>query len=275
MTKFLGFDQPLRIPSLPQEKKSIQPWVNELYEAAAEKVIQEVTAAMKDGKNAGTYLGNLIEYGTPHPIFKNRFDAVFSAEARKKIRYVVQESASASEVAGRKIKRGIFIVDDDELYQKLHHVFSPGSSPSHGVYITGSGFSYLPGWRETGVLIMKNQSDAIDHEIRHSIDPHENTFAKREGYHQLLAELFAEYHHLVVQEKDWMELAKFVANEGYYEEFTHGKYKSERPINLEAWWKLVGSMVRHARDLSKKYTHVEVQRMILTAKTNEEFLAKK
>lgn len=245
-----------------------EPWLVQYRERAYDGVLEEFNKSIEAGVPAGTHLYQVLEYGMIDSPFKRRFQKILSEKDFENIHFAAVTSFTASEIAGKKITRGVFLVSDDEVYKKLEKVFGESEGDTHGVVIRGQLFNDLPHYRDVGIILSKDNDKVIGHEVRHTIDPHlvGNDHTERKGNDRILEEAFAEYQNLVVAKKDWQG----------YEAFLHlyrESYAKDEPAPDEQSWKeMVHEIAVKAKSLHQKYGAIEVQRRMLQSKTIEAFL---
>ena len=244
-----------------------EPWFDSEREKSYAGVLQEFHAIKESGYSDGKGLYMTIEHGMD-PRFKSKLNRHLQESDFESIHMAEVTSRTASEVAGTEIKRGVFIVDDGEVYQKLEKVFFSEGGTTHGVVIPGRAFSELPHFRDVGIILAKNDDALISHEVRHTIDPHlSGSQHERTGNDRILAEAFAEYQNIIVAQGDWQAYRKFLDNYlGLYDK------KEGLKTKKEDWDKIADSVVEKVKALRSKHNDIETQRLILKSRNVAEFL---
>lgn len=243
-------------------------WLDEEKEAVYGRIMEDIEEKLDSGMTHADYLKSLIGgFGEVYLPYKRKFEATITPEEEQHIHIRFVTGKSVAEVAGKRITRPIFIVDDATVYKKVATIFSQvPDDDSHGITVTGK-FLGTPDWRQVNLVISRKNERTIGHELRHMIDPN---FEVRKGYNRILDELFAYYFEYVVQnDGKWNELAGKVAAKTYYDRYSE---QAPNKLEFEEWKALVIGVVRKERDLSAKYNHLAVQRMIVKTAGVNEFL---
>lgn len=251
-----------------ESAEKVEPWVDLKREAAYEEQILGGEQRSIRWKGDAEYLHDVLWFGMSMKDreIRIKFESKLKKEDFKYIKGKVVTSDSASRVTGKEIKRFVFIVEDDQVYDKLVSVF--GVENSHGVFIPGSMFDYMPPWHETGALFSRNDAAVLDHEIRHSVDPYMGESTQRAGADRILEELFADWQRKISDEKnDWIGMEKFLLL--YFEDHM-GKNSS---MSDKQYAVLVRSVINKAKALQRVYGDVEIQRKLVQCKKISDFMA--
>ncbi len=232
------------------------------------RILKEMQGALEKGDSAGKYLHKVFEFGMRNHAWKKKMEELLTDEDFQAIQCMEITSASASEVANQPIRRAVFVIADPAVYAKMEQVFGTEPGDTHGVHIPGGAFGQLPGWRETGVTLVKDRPATMTHEIRHSIDPNFSQLEQRKGYDRLLEEMFAEYQTKIVEGDDWQKYERFFVP--YYEQYSAD---AEEWMSSTEWAQLISAAVNALKRLRAEHGDIETQRKMVQCKTIAEFLA--
>lgn len=166
----------------------------------------------------------------------------------KNLSYQEVVSASASEVAGIKITRSVFIFEDVKSFQNFYGAID-GMEESHWDKISARGFVTafdinMPDGKSERVslIVAPRGNDEISHEVRHTIDPY---LDERKGYDRVLCEFFAYYTQILEAAyrnnrlgRIWNDLnaSAWGAESSYYSEYSKD---TENPISFKEYGALV------------------------------------
>ncbi len=256
------------IYNVPELKQEGEPWLDLEKEKAYEDLLSGIDSIeMAGGKKA----------------IQEAFIKVFNAYDLKteeigSLEYVKVESVSASEVAGKKIIRPIFIFFDISEFQELSKkIRGDAGMSSRGMVIAGSNFPEDSLLHKTGLIIATSGINFISHEIRHTIDPN---LEKRVGEDIILNELFGYYQKTIIEadlkkyahiknpeDGPWNTLTQEVGQDIYY-----NKAKKNTKLSFEQYKDKAKEAVNALRLVVQKRGHIEAQRAILQSKTLEELM---
>lgn len=260
------------------ENGPIEHWVNRRCEEGYDRLRQAMEEMKKISGDQGSkeFILHVIGHGRE-----------VSRELLRNARVEECHSPSASRIAGTKIERPVLLFDSTEDYQAFYAAFtSQGGRTREPASITSRGFMadvdmILEDGTEIkiGIIVSSPDDTTIGHEIRHTIDPYT---AEREGYDQMISELFAYYHDEVALsergERRWNDLTARVWGgvDGYYKAFSDG---ADGEVSYGEYGTLVRRAVEAIRTIEGGFSHMEpaerhvyVQRMLVQTQTLEELL---
>lgn len=255
----------------------LESWMDEEREAGYGKQVGLFRKSMQRNESAGRRLLTVLAVSiskigektgehedSPDPrtlharIIKEDLVQSFSEEElARQFSFAIHEFTSAQLVAGRIIQRPIF-VHSEAMNEKLQKFIA---TEGIGFFMSGSFFPGVPLWQDTGIIVSTDKPEAIDHEMRHSIEPFLRT-----GYDRLLSELFAYYDFYI----NSPGIVNMVGSENYYENYSA---QASQRISQEEWSVLVRKCVDKARKLRVQFGDIRTQRMIICAKTVKDFLS--
>lgn len=265
-------------PSNPEKQKNeygeTQPWLNQEREQAYTDIQREIEAAVDSGMKDSEYLMNVVnEYFdfTPSSYgLKIRLQTALTPERLEHVGVRFVTSPSLSELAGQKITRPVFVVDDPKVFGALEYAFDLEPGRAHGLHIRGENLTRHPAWSKVGILLSLFMDRTILHEMRHSVDP-VVLEPGRTGYNSLLGELFAFYGEKIKPgSEDWAGLEALVGDERY---FASCSAHSRKKISAEEWQNLVHRAIEQLKSLREVHGDLDAQRILVQAKTVDEFLA--
>ncbi len=258
-------------PEIEAGEEHPQEWLNMRRERAYAAVTDEIRTNMERGRSAGDLLASVVRNGThyTHLGTVERFKSL-SPQELDTIRCYDVHSVYASQVAGTKITRPMFVIEDAATYRKLESTYGLTEGTSDGVALPDIVFNDLPNWRDISVVLSRNNDRAIRHEIQHSIDPN---LSKRKGYDRIVGELFA----YVAGDRDknvinWAGVERGVLSSSY-----HGKYSGQVPeqqqYSYDEWKTKVAEALAKVKEMVDGMGELRAMRRLATVKTLDELLS--
>jgi hypothetical protein len=258
--------------------ENIQPWVNRAKIAADSRIISEFAAKEKQGINSAQYLHEILGF-IHNDRYKTLFQEAINESDEKNIEFHPFSSLEISEIAGTPIVQPMFLISNDDLYNKIDRIFFPPGSENaptenHGFW-TDMSLSSHPDWQKSALLIAKKSDITTQlHEARHGIDPFTGTI-KRHNIDRSVGEMFAHYSEDILHglhgEKNWDHYYSHIVQPGYYKAYT-GITVNKNPIQSGSWKQLVSDGIATLNSYSKKYGHLETQRKLVQCRTLNEVL---
>lgn len=288
---FSSLRENLKNRPIPQEntkeagEKGPESWLNMRKEAAYQKQLENFGEILKTKGEEGVR-ATFLDYVNAALAKEKR--APLSPDFVKGITYHEVTSDSASEVAGAKITRPVFIFDTTRNFKQFYGALSGQEEPhwdqiSTRGFVASFGVQMPDGQVESISMIVAGPEDLhISHEVRHTVDPY---LHERKGYDNLLCELFAYYQdslqsphaegkaRTISPEKMWQDFAVNVAGIRESDYYTDNTSDAKNPISFDQYRQLVSRAVEKVRELSGKHGDVEAQKRIVKSRTLEEFFA--
>ncbi|MFH2062547.1 MAG: hypothetical protein ABIJ46_00125 [bacterium] len=249
-----------------EKAEGVQPWLN----LEREKSFEVLRAAFRGLEGSGSreqrerkfrewfldFINAALEAGDREPLEPADVSSVFLGEFR---------SASASEIAGTDIIRSVVCFEDILQYQRLAaRMDGRCVADDGGTFIPGKAFSDDHIMHQIGLIISAADDYFIQHEIRHSIDPHLDS---RSGEGLVLTEAFALYRQVIVEsdstEKELFgALARVLKN--YYDDYLD---ESDLPMSQSEFDLVCEKVVETLRQSRQKHGDLETQRMLAQSRT--------
>ena len=268
------------IPEGDNKKEEPQPWLDMNREESYDKV-NMMFADIQDGLTDYGIQNWLRELANQH-IGEDAINKIKSEEVES-LKYLNFTSESASQVAGKEIKRPVLLFSNIGEYQNFSiKLRGESSAASRGMNIPGSVFSQGD-LQKTGLIIATDNKEFINHEIFHSIDPNSE---KRQGYDRILNEMFAYYQQIIVEANSkhyshlanpedgpWGTLSRTI-DESYINNYLEDFKDINARLSKEELDKLMKEIVSAIRLVYEKKGHLEAQRTIAKSNTIEELFNK-
>lgn len=277
---WLPKSEPIEDPSFIEEEANGEPWINKERERSYARVNEEIREATEiRGQSGGDYLYELIVNNAKDQKYRKQCKELFNDQIRQGIEVRIVTSDSLAKIAGRPIRRPVFVIKDPSVYQTLEAIFDHKPGTSHGLHFPPGVFPDDENWSKIGMILAHDNTSTIDHEVRHSADPFTTKdLNTRRGYNKLLAELFAEYTEVVStsigsneETTAWRGVERLVGLRSYYKNFS--KYvKEENRLSFEEWQELVEDCVGQMKVLCAQRGSVKAQKILAQCETVEQFL---
>ena len=258
-------------PDIKNQENQPEAWLDMEREQTYKQLINDITTSHEKGKTGGEYLAELVkkhilDYGT-----KVRFDNWLKPKDHDRVHFYILTSTSLNEVAGTRIERPLFIVDDEKLYQNIRAMFgSSNQDKTHGAVLPPGFFDNNTKWSEVGLIIVKNRETTAIHEVRHTVDPNVN---KRTGYNRVISEIFAYYkeHVLDKEEPEWDEVISRVGHKLYHKNYS-SNLDDDSKLTHEEFNNKIRKVIMAISKMKEKYGDLETQRKLAQSTSLEQLL---
>jgi len=249
-------------PEEPQE------WIDHQREGTYEQIAEEVRKWLSEGRTPSEYLASLAS-GMADSQSRGRLSKLLEIVRPEAIEIMLITSDSASAVAGKTIERPVFVVTDQEAYEKLEGIFGVRPGSTHGLHFASTVFKKNSLWGRVGTIICTDNPTTQGHEIRHSIDPLiGGQMMDRKGENRMLSELFAFYPEYVREDvQDWEGILNRV------ESYAVEHIDSEDEKKIETYSKRLVDAVKKIKSLYEKFGSLKTQRILVQCKTIDQLLA--
>lgn len=245
-----------------------KPWLNLGKIEADKHIAAEFQESRRLGFTPARFLHTILtDMGDGS--FRGMFREAVTPSNESSIEYYTFTDPTISKVAGTQVRQPIFVVTDDEVYDKLASFFLGPKMKSHGLRIPMT-TSIHPDWQQTSLLLAKDNTEVQSHEARHGIDPHIN--GVRKSLDRSIGELFAYYtEHIRSDQQAWLALNKDVANSTYFENYV-GVPTSVATGMAAQWQENIDKSIKAIISMREKHGDTEAQRMLVQCKTLDELI---